>query len=196
MDDPDGATPIDPSELEGLRFRHVTTREELDQLEQVNVQKGMAWLKRQKDPDMLTEAFVCKLHRQLFGEVWKWAGQFRETEKNIGVDVSQIAMQLRLLLDDTRYWIEHDTWPPIELAVRFHHKLVFIHPFANGNGRFSRIMADAILTKRLKQPPIDWAGGHGPASMGPRRDAYIAALRAADKGDMSRLLRFVGVEPD
>jgi len=191
LDYPDGATPLDPEEMGGLRFKHVATRSELDQLEQANIQKGMAWLKRQKNPDILTEDLVSNLHRQLFGDVWTWAGNFRKTGKNIGVDAIQITIQLRALLDNARYWIKHETYPAKELAARFHHKLVYIHPFANGNGRHSRIMADAILTKLMNEPAIDWAGGHRLETMNERRSEYIAALKAADKGDLTNLLNFV-----
>lgn len=192
LDEPDGATLLDVDEKEGLRFAHITTRGELDQLEQANIVEGLRWLKKQKNADILSEGFVRDLHKRLFGQVWKWAGTFRKTEKNIGVDPIQIAIQLRQLLDDARYWIDHETHLPIELAVRFHHKLVLIHPFPNGNGRHARIMADAILTKLMDEPAIDWAGGYKLGSMNERRDQYIAALRAADKHDFSRLLGFVG----
>ena len=191
--EPDGATLLDLDEKEGLRFKHVTTRGELDQLEQANIVEGMQWLKKQKNLDDLSEKFVRILHKRLFGQVWKWAGSFRKTEKNIGVDPIQIAIQLRQLLDDTRYWIKHETYPPIELAARFHHKLVLIHPFPNGNGRHARIMADAILTKLIDAPAIDWAGGYKLEAMNERRDQYIVALRAADQHDFSKLLEFVGV---
>ncbi len=192
MDEPDGSTPLDVGEIEGLRFTHITTRGELDQLEQANIVEGMQWLKKQKHADILSEGFVRDLHKRLFGQVWQWAGAFRQTEKNIGVDPIQIAIQLRQLLDDTRYWIEHETFPPVDLAVRFHHKLVLIHLFPNGNGRHARIMADAILTKLMDAPAIDWAGGYKLENMSERRNQYIAALRAADKHDFSKLLEFVG----
>ena len=191
---PDGATPLDPDEMEGLRYKHITTRGELDELEQANIDEGLQWLKRQKNPEVLTEGFVCDLHEKLFGKVWKWAGSFRRTEKNIGVDPIQIAVQLRQLLDDTRYWIENDTYPPKELAARFHHKLVYIHPFPNGNGRHSRIMADAVLTKLMSEPAIDWAGGYKLERMNERRDQYIAALRSADGHDFEALFDFVGAD--
>ena len=152
----------------------------------------MQWLKKQKNPDILSEGFARDLHKRLLGQVWKWAGTFRKTEKNIGVDPIQIAIQLRQRLDDTRYWIEHETYPPIELAARFHHKLVLIHPFPNGNGRHARIMADAILTKLMDAPAIDWAGGYKLEAMNERRDQYIVALRAADKHDFDKLFEFVG----
>ena len=192
VDDPDGATPLDPDELDGLKFKHVTTRGELDQLEQAGITEGLKWLNKQKNPDVLSEAFVLELHKRLFGGVWKWAGTFRRTEKNIGVDPIQVAIQLRQLLDDAKYWVEHDTYSPKELAARFHHKLVFIHPFPNGNGRHARIMADAVLTKLLNEPAIDWAGGYRLEAMNERRNQYIAALRAADGHDISALLEFVG----
>lgn len=179
IDYPDGATPLDPDELEGLRFKHISTRGELNQLEQANISEGLQWLAKQKSPDVLSEGFVLLLHKQLFGSVWKWAGTFRRTEKNIGVDPLQISIQLRQLLDDAKYWIEYETYPAQELAVRFHHKLVFIHPFANGNGRHARIMADALLTKLLAEPAIDWAGGYSLDAMNKRRTDYITALRAA-----------------
>ena len=192
VDYPDGATPLDPDELDGLKFKHVSTRGELDQLEQAGITEGLKWLDKQKNPDVLSEAFVLELHKRLFGSVWKWAGTFRRTEKNIGVDPIQVAIQLRQLLDDAKYWIEHATYTPKELAARFHHKLVFIHPFPNGNGRHARIMADAVLTKLLNEQAIDWAGGYRLEAMNERRNQYIAALRAADGHDMSALLEFVG----
>ena len=189
---PDGATPLDPDELNGLKFKHVSTRGELDQLEQAGITEGLKWLEKQKNPDVLSEAFVLELHKRLFGRVWKWAGTFRRTEKNIGVDPIQVAIQLRQLLDDAKYWVEHGTYPPKELAARFHHRLVFVHPFPNGNGRHARIMADAVLTKLLNESAIDWAGGYRLEAMNERRNQYIAALRAADGHDMSALLEFVG----
>lgn len=189
---PEGATPLDPDEFAGLKFKHVSTRGELDQLEQAGITEGLKWMAKQKKPDVLSEAFVCELHRKLFGSVWKWAGTFRRIEKNIGVDPIQVSIQLRQLLDDTKYWIEHETFDPKELAARFHHKLVYIHLFPNGNGRHARIMADAILTKLLNQSAIDWSGNYRLEAMNERRNEYIAALRAADGHDFSLLLLFVG----
>jgi len=189
---PDGATPLDPDEMAGLRLQHISTRGELNQLEQANIIEGMNWLKKQKAPDILSEGFVCDLHKKLFGQVWQWAGQFRTTEKNIGVDPRQVAVQLRQLLDNAQYWLDNDTHPPKELAARFHHRLVHIHLFSNGNGRHARIMADAILTKLMDEPAIDWAGGYKLEKMNERRDQYIAALRAADDHDFEKLFDFVG----
>ena len=190
--EPDGATPLSPEEKQGLVFKHVTTRGQLDELEQINIQEGIKWLKRQKNIDPLSEGFVCDLHKQLFGKVWSWAGSFRKAEKNIGCDPVFIAVKLRQLFDDTRYWCENGTYPPLEIAARFHHLLVQIHLFPNGNGRHARIMASAVLTMVLKENPIDWSGGQDLQSMSGKRKEYIEALRAADGHDYKPLLKYVG----
>ena len=193
MDDTEGATPLDPDEMKGLKHRHVTTRGELDHLEQANIQNGMQWLKKNRKKEILNEKFVRDLHRKLFGEVWKWAGIFRMTEKNIGVDPREIAVSLRMLLDDVCYWIDNKTYSPEEMAIRFHHRLVLIHLFPNGNGRHARIMTDALL-KLLEKPPIDWAGGRDLQDMGIRRKEYLTALRAADQGNYAPLFEFAGLK--
>lgn len=189
--EPDGATPLDPDELDGLKFGHVKTRGELDELEQVNIEQGLLWLARARPKDFLSEGFIRKLHKQLLGDVWSWAGTFRQTEKNIGIDPIEIAVALRVLLDDARYWSDNTTYEPLEAAARFHHRLVQIHCFPNGNGRHARIMADVYLEECFEHAPIDWAGGFDLMKENERRDAYIAALRAADGGDYERILGFV-----
>jgi len=189
--DPAGAMPLDPDEIRGLKPRHISTRGELDELEQVNIQAGLMWLSRRRKPDVLSETFVRALHKRLFGDVWAWAGTFRDTEKNIGIDPLHIAVALRMLLDDAHYWVGHATYAPVEAAARFHHRMVSIHPFPNGNGRHARIMADALLVHIYGEAPIDWAGGHDPQAMGERRTHYLRALRAADAGDIAPLLAFV-----
>jgi Fic-DOC domain mobile mystery protein B len=192
FEEPDGATPLDPDELEGLKFPHVTTRGELDELEQANIEQGLAWISRRRGGSIFDDGFIRALHKRLFGDVWTWAGEYRRTEKNIGIDPVQIPMQLRMLLDDARYWAEHGTYPPLEAAARFHHRMVQIHPFANGNGRHARIAADILLEEVYNHPPIAWASGFDLQADNERRDAYIAALRAADGGDFDPLLAFVG----
>jgi Fic-DOC domain mobile mystery protein B len=191
--EPDGATPLDPDEAEGLKFRHVTTRAELNALEQANIASGLLWLGRLKRRDILQDAFVRRLHTRLFGEVWSWAGKFRLTEKNIGVDPREIAVQLRMLLDDARYWSAQRTYRPLEAAARFHHRMVQVHLFPNGNGRHARIAADVYLRDCFDHPPIDWAAGVDLLRDNARRDQYIAALRRADAGELGPLLDFVGL---
>jgi Fic-DOC domain mobile mystery protein B len=187
LDYPEGATPLDPDEMQGLRFSHIQTREDLNQMEQVNIQDGLIWLSRQKKPDVLSEAFVRELHRQLYGNVWIWAGEFRQTEKNFGVAPGRMGIDLRNLLDDTRYWISHKTYLPYEIALRFHHRLVQIHMFPNGNGRHARIITDALTKYALNTQSIAW-GGQGIDMPGQHRKEYIAALRAADAGNIQPLI--------
>lgn len=195
MQYPDGATPLDPDELGGLKHKHITKQAELNQLEQANIESGLRWLGRQR-ADVLTNNFATTLHLRLFGDVWDWAGTFRKTGKSIGIDPVQIPVELRTLMDDAKYWAENRTYPPSEAAIRFHHRLVKIHPFPNGNGRHARIMADAMLDRVYKAKPIDWAGGYDLQKMGERRSAYIDALKAADKDDISPLIEFIGLRDD
>lgn len=191
MDYPDGATPLNTDEMEGLKYPHIETRVELDQLEQQNIQEGYNWLKRQrKFKDFISEAFVIELHKQLFGSVWSWAGSFRNSDKNIGIDHLYIGVELRNLLEDARYWFEHGTYNNEEFAARFHHRLVKIHPFPNGNGRHARIMTDVILEKVLGISPVNW-GASGLDKDGEHRQRYIQALRAADNNDYQSLIEFV-----
>ena len=185
-----GETALSAEEIEGLRFKHITTHGELNQLEQANIDKGLQWLKKQRTPAILEESFLRKLHLQLFGAVWNWAGDFRTTEKNIGIDPLRIPVELRQLMDNTRYQIEHTTYPPRELAARHHHRLLQIHPFPNGNGRWSRITTNTLL-ESINEVPIDWSGGKTIDEMPAHRRQYIDALRQADAHDFSALLTFV-----
>ena len=191
--DPHGATTLEPDELAGLKHAHITTRGELDELEQANVQQGLLWLDRVRNPDVVDDAFLRKLHDKLFGDVWEWAGVYRLREKNIGIDPRLIGVQVRQLLGDARYWKEHNTYPPLEAAARFHHRLVQIHPFPNGNGRHARISADAYLQHCFDHPAVDWEAGADLLHDNARRDQYIAALQAADAQDCAQILEFVGL---
>lgn len=189
---PEGATPLDPNELDGLKYKHITTQSELNELEQANIATGLRWLTRMRRKDVLTDDFAVELHRRLFGDVWAWAGKFRNTGKNIGVDPDQIGVQLHGAMEDAQYWADHGTYQPVEAAARLHHRLVFVHPFSNGNGRHARIMADVVLEKIYDVDPIDWTAGSDLQKMNERRDAYIKALKAADNFDFAPLLAFVG----
>jgi Fic-DOC domain mobile mystery protein B len=191
FDDIEGQTPLDEDEKEGLRIPTIATRGELDEFEQQNIEQAIQWtLGRSFRPEMVfTEDFVRKLHKRMFSDVWAWAGTFRSTNKNIGVDKWQITTALKSLLDDLRYWHEHDTYPPDEIALRFKHRLVSIHCFANGNGRHSRLMADIIIEKIFQRPVFTW-GAASVSGEGDARMAYLRALKAADKGDYSLLLAF------
>lgn len=177
---PEGATPIEPDETEGLLLTHITTRGELDRWEQDNIIKALAWLDRTKPADILNERFVRELHRRMFGDVWKWAGYFRQSDKNIGGPWHQIPASVRNLCDDASLWLTLREEEPDRLAVRFHHRLVTIHPFANGNGRHARLMTDVLLENILKRPRFTW-GSENLSKSGDTRLEYIAALHAADE---------------
>lgn len=187
----DGATPLEPEEREGLLQAWITQRRDLNEAEQANILKGSAWARRRRKLDaatLLTEDFARSLHKRMFGDVWRWAGTYRRTAKNIGVDAYRLAADMPMMFDDVRFWIAHATYPPDETAVRLHHRLVALHPFPNGNGRHARLMAD-LLIERLGGEAFGW----GRARLGDAtrlRADYIAALRAADRHDIGSLLAF------
>jgi Fic-DOC domain mobile mystery protein B len=184
----DAATPLTNDEKIGLIPSWVTYRHELNEVEQANITKGAQWAFRQRRRDLLDERFVRDLHKRMLGDVWTWAGEYRTTERNIGVPAWRIATDLRGLLDDTRLWVEQAVFGPDELAVRFHHRLVAIHPFPNGNGRHARLMAD-LLVMRLGGTAFTWGGGDT-AKAGDVRTRYVAALRQADAHELAALIAF------
>jgi len=188
---PKGATPLDNDEMEGLKIKTITTRSELDRWEQQNIGDAMDWLESRKNKsDILNEGFVKKLHEKMLGKVWEWAGSFRKTDKNIGVDKYRIGIELKNLLDDAQYWIDNKTYESDEIAIRFHHRLVQIHCFPNGNGRHSRLMTDTLLTDILDKKPFTWGSGNLYAK-GDIRDTYINALYSGDYHDYEPLKDFV-----
>lgn len=184
----DAATLLTNDERSGLVPSWVTFRYELNEVEQENIAAGRIWAFRQKRRDLLQERFLKDLHKQMLSDVWTWAGKYRSTERNIGVPAWQIALNLRNLLDDTRLWRDESVYEPDELAVRFHHRLVFIHPFPNGNGRHARLMADLLLAQGGGDP-LTWGSKQlGPA--GQTRTRYIEALREADAHNIAALIEF------
>jgi Fic-DOC domain mobile mystery protein B len=160
----------------------------LNEAEQANILDAAEWA-FSRSRDVLSEKFLSNLHKRMFGRVWKWAGTYRRTGKNISVDAYQIPVELRQLLDDVRCWVENDTFPPDEIAIRFHHKLVWIHLFPNGNGRHARMATDLLLVK-LGHPPFTW-GRVNLVDPNETRQAYVDALRAAEHQDYKILLEFV-----
>jgi Fic-DOC domain mobile mystery protein B len=182
----EGTTPLDPDEADGL-IPDLLTRGELNAWEQANILKAEAWVFRRRR-NVLTVQFAMELHRRMFDETWAWAGNFRRSDKNIGVPWPTIPAALRDLLDDAQYWIDQGTYALDEVAARFHHRLVSIHPFPNGNGRHGRLMADG-LARSSGAPPCTW--GRGSLTVGQARVAYLAALRQADKGGLDPLIEFM-----
>lgn len=183
----DAATPLTPDERAQLIPTYITTRAQLNEAEQANIADADLWAFRRKR-DVLDEAFLLNLHKRMLNGVWKWAGSFRQTERNIGIQAYRVGVELRQLLDDVRYWVEHQTFSPDEIAVRFHHRLVFIHPFPNGNGRHARLAAD-LLAVQLGQERFSW-GSANLVTADETRATYVAALKAADAHDIGPLLAF------
>lgn len=191
LDYDDGQTPLDEEEKEGLLIETISNRAELDEFEQQHIEEAVEWtLQRKfKQEKILTEVFVKEVHKKMYGGVWAWAGEFRKTNKNLGVDKLQIAVELKKLLDDTNYWIENKTFEPDEIAIRFKHCIVSIHCFANGNGRHSRLMADIIIEHIFKQPVFTW-GATNQLKDSDNRSIYLKAVRKADKGNYKLLVEF------
>jgi Fic-DOC domain mobile mystery protein B len=189
----EGQTPLDEDEKDGLLIPSVTMRSELDEVEQRNIEEAIRWTierrKRFTSQEILTEDFIRELHRRMVGSVWKWAGSFRNSNKNIGVDKYQIGLDLRMLLDDCKFWIENKTYAPDEIAVRFKHRIVSIHCFANGNGRHSRLIGDIIIDKIFGRDVFTW-GGKSFIQTRELRAKYLNALREADKGNIEPLVQF------
>ena len=184
---PEDATPLTHEEQTDLIPAHIAYRAELNAAEQENIARGQDWALARKR-DLLSEKFIKHLHRHMFADVWRWAGKFRITERNLGIRYFEIPMAVRELLQDTKTWVQQKTYAPDEIAVRFHHRLVKIHPFPNGNGRHSRLMAD-LLVMSLGGERFTW-GSASLQQAGNLRKRYIEALRAADNHEYGPLLRF------
>ena len=186
-----GQTPLDEDEKEALLIKTISTQEELDEFEQQNIESAVEWTNKKTFSleEVLSEEFIRDLHKRMLGFVWKWAGTFRRSDKNIGVHWPEISVSLRNLLDDCKFWIENKTYTNDELAIRFKHRLVSIHPFPNGNGRHSRLMADILITDGLGNSVFTW--GNSPlVKPDDVRKNYISALKEADNGNIVPLINF------
>lgn len=187
----DGQTPLSEEEQEGLKIPSVTTREELDEFEQLNIEKAIQWTfgKKLTQDQLFSEKFIKELHKRMYGEVWKWAGTYRTSEKNIGIKSFLISVELKKLLDDALFWMKNNTYESDELAIRFKHRLVSIHCFANGNGRHSRLMADLIMEKLYQSKFFSW-GSSNLVKASTTRINYIKAIKKADQLDIQPLIDF------
>lgn len=187
----EGQTPLDEDEKRDL-IPTILTREDLDAFEQENILEARRWVMQKSvltRQNLFSEKFLLGLHERMYGHVWKWAGDYRKSNKNIGVEYYQIPTELRQLLDDAEYWLEHDTYSITDLAIIFHHRLVKIHLFANGNGRHARMCADAIIAKYGGEK-LSWGGNSDLTKPDDIRKRYIATLREADGGNYQPLLTF------
>lgn len=185
-----GQTPLDENQIGGLKIKTISNQQQLNEFEQANINEALKWLSNKKSiTDVLSQPFILQLHQKMFGRVWSWAGTFRKTETNIGVDWIKIPVELRILTDDCQYWIDHSAYPAEEIAIRFKHRLVSIHCFSNGNGRHSRMMADLLAIHCLRLPAFTW--GHSNLTAGnDQRKSYLKALKLADNGDYTDLIVF------
>lgn len=186
--DDEANTPLTEEEREQLIPTYISTREELNEAEQVNITRALRWAARARAIDVFKDAHIRELHRRMFEDVWKWAGLYRTTPRNIGIEAYRIPTEVRQLGDDARYWADNAAYPEDECAVRFSHRLVSIHPFPNGNGRLSRIAGD-LLAVKLGRPMFSW-GKANLVDPGETRKEYIAALQAADAGEIAPILQF------
>jgi Fic-DOC domain mobile mystery protein B len=187
---PEGATPLDDETIKGL-IPSIRTQGELNEFEANNIAHALIWAKKSRTlkRDLFSVSGLCLLHEKMFSETWTWAGKFRVRQTNIGVAPAQIQIQLGALLGDVKYWLDNKTYPLDEIGVRFHHRLVLIHPFPNGNGRFARIAADLLISHNSGRP-FEWGGG-SLQNASDRRRAYIQSLVVADRdGDYEPLLQF------
>ena len=186
----EGQTPLDPEQINGLKIKTISTQQQLNEFEQTNINEALQWLNsKRKIKDVLSEEFMIQLHKRMLGMVWTWAGQFRKTETNIGIEWTRLSMERRLLVDDANFWVEHQTYLPEEIAIRFKHRLVSIHCFPNGNGRHSRIMADLIALHMFDLDKFSW-GNSSLVESSEQRNMYLKALQLADNGDFSQLIKF------
>jgi Fic-DOC domain mobile mystery protein B len=183
-----GNTPLDPDEAEGLLPAHIIKRAELNEWEQANILKGQDWAFRRRRR-VLSLRFAQELHRRMFGDTWVWAGSFRRSDKNIGVHWPTIPQAVQDTLSNAEHWLENETYDVDEAAARFHHRLVWVHPFPNGNGRHARLMTDLLLWN-LGREPFTW-GRESLIGPGAARDRYLEALHHADHGNMVPLMAFV-----
>jgi Fic-DOC domain mobile mystery protein B len=184
----DGQTPLDQDEAAGLIPSWIATRGDLNVAEEGNVAEGLAWGRKAVGRhDVLTQEFLRSLHQRMFGSVWKWAGLYRSTEKNIGVTPSAISSELKNLFDDVQAWHKFDTYGLDERAARVHHRMTWIHPFPNGNGRCARVFTDLYLAKNGSDE-FKWGASLPQDTQRPR---YLAAIRAADVHDYGPLLDFL-----
>ncbi|MEZ4753050.1 MAG: mobile mystery protein B [Bdellovibrionota bacterium] len=190
--EPEGSTPLDLNESLGL-IPEISTQDELNTFEQLNISQALKWAQKSRKlkRELLTPSGLFLLHRRMFANVWIWAGSIRSSEKNIGFSPDQIQMQLKSACEDTKYQIENSVDDLEAIAVRFHHRLTQIHAFPNGNGRHARLSADLLMTFN-GQRAFSW-GAESLKEISDMRDEYIAALREADCGDISALVRFAKI---
>ena len=185
----DDATPLD--DISGLKLpsSRVYTLKEVYEAEANNI--ALATLKYLSAPPSkkiapFTYEWLQQLHYEMFGNVWEWAGKFRSCELSIGIKAYQVPTALKELADDIAFWDKHKTYDIYEVAARLHHRAVQIHPFQNGNGRWSRMLANIYLRQNGSMP-VKWQENLL-SKENTKRDEYIQALKNADSGNYAKLI--------
>lgn len=184
--DGDGHTLVPDDELEHLKLSYIRTRGELNAAEQAGIARVYASRRRPTLDRLLDDLYLRRLHRRMYDQVWDWAGRYRLVDTNIGIDPPQIPAAVRDLVAGAKMWFDGGD-PSVE-AVRLYHRLVFIHPFVNGNGRFSRLAAH-FAGRALDIEPFTWGASLGLDTTTLRR-RHLEALWAADAGDLDPLIVF------
>ena len=184
FDGPEGSTPLGPDDIAGLKPSSIATRADLNAAEQENILAATLWAhgRSWSRATLLTSDALRAIHRRMFSDVWTWAGEWRKKDTNLGVDWWDVPPEVKNLCDDVLAQTVDLTnlpWPADEIAIRFHHRLVFVHPFTNGNGRHARLAAD-LFAGVLGEPPFTWGRVGSMVDASAARDAYLAALRVAD----------------
>lgn len=190
-----GQTPIDDDEKEFLKIKGVSSLEELNFFEHENITKARRLLlkrKKFKAEEVFSREFILSIHKKMFSDVWLWAGKFRDREMNIGSSVKNIEIDVKELLDDAKYWLKNKTFSEEEIVIRFKHRLVKIHPFRNGNGRHSRLIAEIMCEKLFSLSVFSWGDVENNIEAYKK---YLHALRVADQGDYSELLALTHIDP-
>lgn len=191
---PPGSTPLNADEAGQLILKYITTQKELNAAEQDNILQAEQWVFIKKRKEVLTEKFFRDVHKKMYSQVWQWAGVYRTSNKTIGVEWHHIPTEISKIISDVQYWIQHQTFSMDEIAARFHHRLVWIHPFVNGNGRWARLMADCLLVS-LGHERFTWgsvtSSGQQLFAQGEVREEYIKSLQLADSRNFLPLIKFV-----
>jgi len=191
---PEGATPIDADAANDLLQPQITTQAQLNEAEKANILKGQLWTRSGRHTEVLDEQFIKNVHKRMFGDVWKWAGKFKRTDHQNErfARREEVGVRLKQLLENTKYRLEHasptnqNEWD--QFGAEFHHQLVLVHAFANGNGRHAREITDLLLIQQ-GQKPFTW-GSESLTGPSETRQLYIGSLQAADEGDYSKLVEF------
>ena len=194
----EGETPIDPSHL---KDRSIRTRQQLNSAEAQSILKPFVkylGAKPSKKIAPFNLNWFQQLHEEMFGDVWQYAGKFRQEDKNIGVKWQNIITEMYQFEQDLIFWEQNQTYDVFERSVRLHHRAVFIHPFDGGNGRWSRLLGNIYL-KQHEHPLVKWPEETIGTEESVAREAYLSAVKRADAGDFFELIalhrKYVG-DPD